>query len=172
MGKNKVAESYNANGNDIFSALNRATSEATKCLNMSGNYRISCAMAAFEKYFFRTVPAFKNIIYPWVNYDWSYDTYIYKFYNPTNGIKIRGSLKQSSGKGTITALLDDMDILFKLMGALISDPNPSSKSKASDPDVLESDIQECRDFDILADIKKHKVKIDNAKKILTAKTAK
>lgn len=172
MGGNSVSDAYEPSGVDIFSALNNATKEAWNCLNSSGNYRILCAMAAFEKYFFRKIPIFKNLIYPWVNFDWSYDAYIYKFYNPMNGIKIRGEIKKSSGKGTMTTLINDFDIMFKLMGALITDPNPSKHSRASDPSALESDLHECRDFDILEQIKEHKKKIDKAKKILEIKKAK
>ena len=66
---------------------------------------------------------------------------------------------KTSQKGTIGTLMNQYDIMLKLMGQLISDPNPSRKSKASDPGYLESDLYECRDFDILEDIKKMKPKI-------------
>ena len=104
MGDNPVAESYDASGDDIFTSLTIASRESYNCLKTSGAYRISCAIAAFEKYFFRRVPAFKHLIYPWVNWDWDYDAYVYKFYNPKNGIKIRGKIKKSSQDGTIGAL--------------------------------------------------------------------
>tara|TARA_Y100000389_G_scaffold181349_1_gene196877 strand:- start:9347 stop:11308 length:1962 start_codon:yes stop_codon:yes gene_type:complete len=170
MSENNAQKSYDP-GNDVVAAIDHAVREAGKCLNMAGDYRMSCAIAAFDKYFFRSIPAFKNLIYPWVNYDWDYDNYVYKFYNPKHGINVRGELMKTSQKGTIGTLMNQYDIMLKLMGQLISDPNPSRKSKASDPGYLESDLYECRDFDILEDIKKMKPKIDMAKMILKAKKA-
>ena len=38
------------------------------------------------------------------------------------------------------------------MEALVSDPNPSKMSSASDEKALESDLQDCRDFDVLKEI--------------------
>ena len=171
MTENNAQKAFDP-GNDIVAAIDHAVREAGKCLNTPGEYRMMCAIAAFDKYFFRSVPAFKNLIYPWVNYDWDYDNYVYKFYNPNQGIVVRGELMKTSQKGTIGTLLDQYDIMLKLMGQLITDPNPSDKSKASDPSYLESDLYECRDFDMLERIKGMKPKIDNARRVLEAKKAK
>ena len=53
MSKSKAAESYEAKDTDIARAMDNAIKKSLECLNTTGNYRLLCATAAFEKYFFR-----------------------------------------------------------------------------------------------------------------------
>ena len=108
--------------------------KVNQCIQAGGEYQMQCASAIMQKSI-RTIPIMQNMIYPWRNYDWSYATYVKKYYNP----KKLGA----SGDGSMTSLINDISAIIKLIDGLLIDANPSDNSKASDPSALTNDLVDC-----------------------------
>ena len=71
----------------------------------------------------------KNKVYPWINYDWDYTTFIDNNYNSDKtGVSPNGSWAN---------LYKNPLGMLKLAKGFIIDPNPSKNSKAGDQDQLD-----------------------------------
>ena len=118
---------------EYLQELQAMFSEIKECY-VDGPYGIQCAAAITDKYI-RRLSFMKDLIYPWRNYDWDYTEYVKKNYN-TQLLKV-------SGDGTMTAIVNDVDAILKLIEGLLYDANPDNASSASNPASSKNDLVNC-----------------------------
>lgn len=121
-----------AKGKEYLDKLQGLLRDITACLSAEGKYKLACSMAAVEA-FAKTLPYVNQMIYPWRNFDWDYLMYVQQNYHPIRNL-------HASADGTISALVDDIDGLIKLVGGLLLNPNPADNSKAGDPSAAGNDL--------------------------------
>jgi hypothetical protein len=100
--------------------------EIDKCKKEGGQLASDCVEKTSLKYL-REVPGMKDMVYPWINYDWSYDTYIDNNYN-----------KKKTGAtdaGTFKALFKNPIAMEKILSGFTISSNPNNKSKAGQSDI-------------------------------------
>lgn len=100
--------------------------EIKKCKEQAGEKASECAEKVALKYI-RKVPGMKDRVYPWINYDWEYDTYVDNNYNK--------SKTGASPDGTISALFKDSLAFEKLLKGFVLESNPNGSSKAGVSDI-------------------------------------
>ena len=96
----------------------------------AGEKELDCIKLVDLKYT-RKFPQLKDLVYPWVNYDWDYSTFVDNNYD-----------KQETGandRTTLGGLFDNMDAMNKLNGAYIYNANPSRNSQAASSDLNKCD---------------------------------
>jgi len=99
------------------------------CKNAGGSTEFDCVQLAIEK-FTRMKPEFKNMVYPWKNFDWDYTRYIDNNYSSADtGV---------TDEGSFSALFTNPAALFKIAKGYLLDPNPGNNSQA-----LRSDQTNC-----------------------------
>ena len=99
-----------------------------KCKKAGGESMYECIKKANE-YHERMNSDTKNKVYPWINYDWDYTTFIDNKYNSDE--------TGTTPKGTWSGLFKNPKAMVKLAKGFIIDPNPSPKSKSGDQDQLD-----------------------------------
>jgi hypothetical protein len=99
-----------------------------KCRSAGGETMYECVKKANE-YHNRMNSDSKKKVYPWINYDWDYTTYIDNNYN--------SDVTGTSPKGTWSALFQNPKAMLQIAKGFIIDPNPSNKSKSGDQDQLD-----------------------------------
>jgi hypothetical protein len=112
--------------NDLKNLIN-------KCKSAGGETMYQCVKQANE-YHNRTTTDSKNKVYPWINYDWDYTTYIDNNYN--------SDATGASPKGNWKNLFANPKAMIKIAKGFITEANPSKKSKAGDQDQLDCNAVE------------------------------
>ena len=112
------------------SLIKKFQKELDKCKKMGGQYGSDCAQQVILKYL-RKSPGLKDQVYPWINYDWSYDVFIDNNYNHNK--------TGATPKGDFKALFKNPAALFKLTKGFTLDPNPNNKSKPGKSDLVNCD---------------------------------
>lgn len=122
--------------------------EQQQCFQRPDAYSFECAQQVTENYI-RNTDMLKDAIYPWRNYDWDYSNVVDKLYKP--------SALGASGKGTVNALVNDIDLLVKSIEGLIITPNPDKDSAAAMPGKTNDLVPCSNDVDTiknLSDVRK------------------
>ena len=122
------------NNTKYLEIMDKMMSAVNKCLGASGNHQALCAKAAMQKYL-RKLPLMNDLVYPWSNYNWDYETVVTKEYNPKD--------KGASDAGTITALIGDIEAMLHLLSGFLKDANPSSSASAGNPKAKQNDLVPC-----------------------------
>lgn len=100
----------------------------SKCKNAGGESMWECVRKATE-YDQRMNTDSKKKVYPWINYDWDYTTYIDNNYNSEK--------TGATPKGSWGALFQNPKAMFKIVKGFIVDPNPSKNSRAGEQDQMD-----------------------------------
>ena len=96
----------------------------------AGEKEFDCIKLVDLKYT-RKYPALKDLVYPWVNYDWDYTTFVDNNYNN----KVTGA----TDRATLGGLFDNMDAMTTLGKGYIFNANPGSNSQAGTSDLTQCD---------------------------------
>ena len=107
---------------------NDLTQLINKCRNAGGETMWECVKRAKEKVA-RNDPKSVNSVYPWINYDWDYTTYIDNNYN--------ADITGATPNGSWQALFNNPKALFKIAKGFITEPNPSGSSVAGNDDQMD-----------------------------------
>jgi len=99
-----------------------------KCKSAGGETMWECVKKAND-YHNRTTTDSKNKVYPWINYDWDYTTYVDNKYN--------SDVTGATPNGSWGALSANPKAMMKIAKGFITEPNPSNNSKAGDDDQLD-----------------------------------
>ena len=110
-----------------------------KLCRKTGEKEHDCLKLVDLKYT-RKFPALKDLVYPWINYDWDYTTFVDNNYN-----------KQVTGatdKPTLGGLFSNIDAMTTLANAYTFKANPNNSSRAAVSDLPqcnpnESNYQGC-----------------------------
>ena len=118
-----------------------------KLCKKAGEKETDCIKLVDLKYT-RKFPVLKDLVYPWVNYDWDYTTFVDNNYN-----KGKTGATDSPSLG---GLFDDMDAMVKLGKGYITDANPSKGSLAgiTDSPVCDSSKDNYAGCQIMNQIKR------------------
>lgn len=76
-------------------------------------------------------------IYPWANFRWDYKGYVEKNYDPADTI---------DKSGTMTAAMNNVDVIIRQLNSLITDPNPGNDAMAGITDQPPSTHPAKNDF--------------------------
>lgn len=99
------------------------------CKNAGGSTEYDCVQLAVEK-FTRMKPEFKNMVYPWKNFDWDYTRYIDNNYSSADtGVTAEGSFR---------AIIENPKAMVSLAKGYLLDPNPGNDAQA-----LVDDLTKC-----------------------------
>ena len=101
-----------------------------KLCKKAGEKEADCTKLVDLKYT-RKFPVLKDLVYPWVNYDWDYTTYVDRNYNKDK--------TGATDRASLGGLFDDMDAMAKLSDGYVFDANPGSHSKAGISDTPKCD---------------------------------
>lgn len=96
------------------------------CRAAGGETMYDCIKEA-EQRFVRRTDIFKDLVYPWKNFDWDYTRFIDNNYN--------ARATGATTEGSIGALFDNTGAMVKLAKGFIIDPNPSNNARAADTDL-------------------------------------
>lgn len=107
--------------NDLNSLIN-------KCKSAGGETMYECVKKATD-YHNRINSESKDKVYPWINYDWDYTTFIDNNYN--------SDVTGASPNGTWANLFKNPIAMFKLAKGFIVDANPSKNSQSGNQDQLD-----------------------------------
>jgi len=107
--------------NDLNNLIN-------KCKSAGGETMNECIKKANE-YNNRITTDSKNKVYPWINYDWDYTTYVDNNYN--------SDVTGSTPNGSWSNLLANPKAMLKIAKGFITEPNPSDNSTAGEQDQLD-----------------------------------
>lgn len=99
-----------------------------KCRSAGGETMWECIKRAKEKVA-RSEPNTKDSIYPWINYDWDYTTFIDNNYSSDK--------TGATPSGNWDAMFKNPMAMFKLGKGFIIDPNPAGNSQAGSDDQLD-----------------------------------
>jgi hypothetical protein len=104
----------------------------TKCKNLDSQLQWECIKNV------KTLESRigKNDIYPYLNYDWNYTTFIDNNYN--------SDITGATPDGNFTALFKNPIAMGKLMKGYLLDNNPNSKSKSGVDDSLNCTTEDCK----------------------------
>ena len=108
--------------------------EQAMCFKKMDKYSFQCLTEVTQKYI-RKLPIVKDLIYPWKNFDWDYQTFVDNNYDPK---KLGGS-----SKGDIKTIIKDIEILLKIVEGFLFSANPNSKSRSSQLNNNNSDLIKC-----------------------------
>ena len=97
----------------------------------AGQKGSDCVEIVHLKYL-REIPGFKNLVYPWKNYDWNYQGYIDNNYNSNK--------TGATQRGTFSALFKNPKALTTLLKGFTINSNPDTNSKSNN-----SDQPKCKD---------------------------
>ena len=122
--------------------LNKYKKDLKKCDKLSSK-KEKC-IETVNTTFLRKMPNMKNLVYPWKNYDWAYDTYVDKHYNKNK--------TGATPDGTFSALFKNPKAMFKIMGGFLLNANPNKGDKAGISDNLECNGD--KNCEIIKNIKK------------------
>lgn len=92
----------------------------------AGEKELDCIKLVDLKYT-RKFPEIKDMVYPWVNYDWDYTTFVDNNYNK--------DVTGATDSPTFGALFDNMDAMVKLNNGYIFNANPGKSSVAAISDL-------------------------------------
>lgn len=115
--KKITPQQYNA----IYPAVRRYLEDCSYCKRYGENAS-SCHNQALLN-LFRSMPFIHQSVYPWVNYDWDYGSFINNNYSA-----------QATGSDSKGDMFRNFGIFFKLMDAYLFAPNPNSASIAGGTD--------------------------------------
>ena len=110
---------------------NELRTNINDCRAAGGETMYDCVQEAEQRYVRRT-DMFKDLVYPWKNFDWDYTRYVDNNYN--------SSATGATQAGTIGALFDNTGAMFKLAKGFIIDPNPSNSSSAANTDLAQCNM--------------------------------
>ena len=96
------------------------------CMDAGGTTQYECVGLAKERYT-RSTANFKDLIYPWKNFDWDYTRFIDNNYN--------ADATGATSDPTYEALIKNTGAMFKIAKGYITDPNPSNNARAADTDL-------------------------------------
>ena len=99
-----------------------------KCKSAGGETMYECIKKATE-YHTRMNSDSKNKVYPWINHDWDYTTFIDNNYN--------SDVTGATPNGSWGNLFANPKAMYKLSKGFIVDPNPSKNSNSGDQDQLD-----------------------------------
>ena len=105
---------------------NELRNNINDCRSAGGQTMFECVKEAEQKYI-RSTDLFKDLVYPWKNFDWDYTRFIDNNYNA----RATGATSQ----GSIQALFANTGAMVKLAKGFIIDPNPNSNSSAANSDL-------------------------------------
>jgi hypothetical protein len=97
------------------------------CRAAGGETMFECVKESEQRYARRT-DTFKELVYPWKNFDWDYTRFIDNNYNA----RATGATQA----GTTSALFANTGAMMKLTKGFIIDPNPDSSSSAAQTDLI------------------------------------
>lgn len=106
--------------------FNQYQKDISICRNKGGELASKCVEDISLQYL-RDIPGMKNMVYPWINYDWNYDIYVDNKYNK--------SKTGATPKGTMSALFKNPIAMKKLLDGFTFNANPSNNSKAGTDDL-------------------------------------
>lgn len=107
---------------------NNLTQFINKCQNAGGETMWECVKRAKDR-IERENPESNKVVYPWINYDWDYTTYIDNNYN--------SDVTGTTPSGSWPALFNNPKAMFQLAKGFIIDPNPSGGSSAGNDDQMD-----------------------------------
>jgi hypothetical protein len=105
---------------------NELRNNINDCRSAGGQTMFDCVKEAEQKYI-RSTDLFKDLVYPWKNFDWDYTRFIDNNYNA----RATGATSQ----GSIQALFANTGAMVKLAKGFIIDPNPNNNSSAANSDL-------------------------------------
>lgn len=127
--------------------LKEYRTELKLCDNL-GKEIDKCIEVVNTKYL-RKLPQMKNMVYPWNNYDWGYDTYVDKTYNKNK--------TGATPDGTFAGLFKNPMAMMEIMKGFTLDANPNSGSKAGITD--RPDCGSNKNCQVIEKIKKNKQEV-------------
>lgn len=92
------------------------------CNNLPSKWSYWCNEKA-KQLWIRRLDWMKDTVYPWNNRDWDYKQFVKNRYDPEDVLKLRKG-------GSISDLINNIDILIKQIESLLTAPNPDGGSVA------------------------------------------
>jgi hypothetical protein len=98
------------------------TNDLKNCNNLPSKWSYWCNEKAKQQWI-RRLDWMKNVVYPWNNRDWDYKQFVKNRYDPEDVLKLKKD-------GSISNLINNIDILIKQVESILSAPNPDGGSIA------------------------------------------
>jgi hypothetical protein len=98
------------------------TNDLKNCNNLPSKWSYWCNEKAKQQWI-RRLDWMKNMVYPWNNRDWDYKQFVKNRYDPEDVLKLKKD-------GSISNLINNIDILIKQVESILTVPNPDGGSIA------------------------------------------
>jgi len=98
------------------------TNDLKNCSNLPSKWSYWCNEKAKQQWI-RRLDWMKNTVYPWNNRDWDYKQFVKNRYDPEDVLKLKKD-------GSISNLINNIDILIKQIESILTAPNPDGGSIA------------------------------------------
>jgi len=96
------------------------------CINAGGTTQWECIQTARDRYS-RQVANYRDLVYPWTNFDWDYTRFIDNNYN--------SDATGATNEPTYNGLFKNTGAMLKIAKGYITDPNPSNNSISAQSDL-------------------------------------
>jgi hypothetical protein len=98
------------------------SNDLKNCDNLPSKWSYWCSEKAKEQWMKR-LDWMKNSVYPWNNKDWDYKQFVKNRYDPEDVLKLKKG-------GSISELINNIDIIIKQIESILTAPNPDANSVA------------------------------------------